>query len=132
LRIAFADTSAVLAVVFGEPGGIRLGKVLGSLDRLLASDLLEAEVLCAAAREGVDRKSVGRVLANVSWVHPERRLTREFEEILAAGMVRGADMWHLACALYVAGTPADLPFLTLDRAQARLARDLGFPGLEPE
>lgn len=47
-------------------------------------------------------------------------------KVFAADYVKGADAWHLACALYAAGDPRDLTFLTLDRRQRTVARRLGF------
>jgi hypothetical protein len=40
--------------------------------------------------------------------------------------MRGADCWHLATALYVAPNPSELTFLTLDLAQRKVAKTLGF------
>lgn len=60
------------------------------------------------------------------WVHPDRRLTRELDRVLQAGDVRGADAWHLACALYLAGAPGELTFLTADTRQGTVAEALGF------
>ena len=62
----------------------------------------------------------------MKWVFPERALTAEFEQVLAGGQVKGADAWHLACALYVARDPRDLTFLTLDVRQRAAARRVGF------
>ena len=58
----------------------------------------------------------------------DRPLGPEFGLILGAGYLRGADLWHLSCALYLAGNPRDLPFITLDERQEVVARKLGFPG----
>ena len=41
--------------------------------------------------------------------------------------LRGADLWHVATALYLAESPADVDFLTLDPAQREAAAALGFP-----
>lgn len=41
-------------------------------------------------------------------------------------LARGADLWHVASALYVAPSPADLYFLTLDERQRSVAATLGF------
>jgi len=40
--------------------------------------------------------------------------------------LKGADAWHLACALSIAEQPRKLAFLTLDRRQGAVARHLGF------
>lgn len=40
---------------------------------------------------------------------------------------RGADLWHMATALYIADPPDDLDFLTLDADRRAAADALGFP-----
>ena len=64
----------------------------------------------------------------LTWVLPDRPLSREITRVMTAGYVRGADLWHLACALYLAGTPRDLAFLSLDEKQTAVSRQLGFAG----
>ena len=44
-----------------------------------------------------------------------------------AGYLRGADLWHVAAALFVAHEPGSIAFLTLDRRQRAVADTLGFP-----
>jgi hypothetical protein len=114
----------LVAIAFGEPGATALAQRLEEFDVLLSANLLEAELLAAFAREGVG--PAAEYLAALSWVLPERPLSGEFARVLAAGYLRGADLWHLACALYVANTPHDIVFLTLDRRQAEVAQQLGF------
>ncbi len=96
-----------------------------SMDRVFASNLLEAELRATFVRERVpaDHPLLGRV----TWVLPDRPLGREIGVVLAAGYLRGADLWHLASALFLAGNPRDLPFVTLDERQEVVARRLGFP-----
>ncbi len=118
------DTSCLLALAFGEPGGATLGRRLPAFDRVLSSNLLEAELRSAFARERVE--PAGGFLDWMQWVLPERPLTAELQRVLSAGYVRGADAWHLACALYLAGDPPALAFLTLDARQRAVARALGF------
>jgi hypothetical protein len=60
------------------------------------------------------------------WLHPQRPLTAEFRRILAVGHLRGADLWHLACALWTAPDARELAFVTLDKRQRDVARKLGF------
>ena len=123
--VAYVDSSVLVAVAFEEPEGSRVQRLLRRHERLLSSNLLEAEVRAALAREGVD-DGVDTLLAGIDWILPTRPLTSELTRALAAGRLRGADLWHLACALYVAPSPAELGFLTLDRRQAGVARALGF------
>lgn len=47
-------------------------------------------------------------------------------QVLAAGYVRGADLWHLAHALFLAGQQQLGAFVTLDQRQGQLAAQLGF------
>lgn len=124
MSIAFVDTSCLVAIAFGEPGGPQLGSRLDSLDRVFASNLLEAELRAALAREGLPTDHP--LLGGITWVIPERPLGREITAVLGGGYLRGPDLWHLATALYLADSPRELPFLTLDERQAAVARRLGF------
>jgi predicted nucleic acid-binding protein len=125
---AYLETSFFVAVVFGEPGAARLQRILASYDRLLASDLLIAEALSAAVREGVDVDHLWPALTAVTLVLPSRSLEAEMRQALDLGRLRGADLWHVACALFVAGAAArgELAFLSRDTAQRTVARRLGF------
>ena len=40
--------------------------------------------------------------------------------------LRGADLWHVATALYIFDEPSEVTFLTLDRRQGEVAGALGF------
>ena len=62
----------------------------------------------------------------IKWVLPDRPLSVEIIRVLRAGYLRGADLWHLATAMYVTPEPRDLTFLTLDRRQEEVAEELGF------
>ena len=79
------------------------------------------------SREGVAFPS--RLVANIEWILPTRSLGPEFETVLSAGYVRGADLWHLACALYIAPGPEQVTFVTLDQRQHEVASALGFATL---
>lgn len=85
---------------------------------------MEAELRAAFARERVGLS--GDLFDWMKWVFPERPLTPELERVFTSGYLKGADAWHLACALYLAEEPAKLAFLTLDRRQRAVARRLGF------
>lgn len=125
MRAAYVDTSCLVAVAFGEEGSESLAVRLLGFDRCISANLLEAELSAAFVREGVTTSPAG-FLAHLDWVHPDRPLTPEIGRILRAGYVRGADLWHLACALYLSPTPEELHFLTLDRRQQEVAEVLGF------
>ncbi|MGH7673762.1 MAG: PIN domain-containing protein [Gemmatimonadales bacterium] len=125
MRQAYVDTSCLVAVALGERGATALARRLARCDTLVSSNLLEAELRATLIREGIDADT--QLLTWVDWVFPERALTPEIGRTLAAGHLRGADLWHVACALYVSQNPADLPFITLDTRQRVVARRLGFP-----
>ena len=126
MRAAFVDSSCLVAIALRERSSAKLSARLESFDVLLAPALLEAELRCALAREGVEADPL-ELLEPLSWVLPDRPLGAEIGRVLAGGYLRGADVWHLACALYVEPSPSELVFLTLDRAQGEAAVRLGFP-----
>lgn len=124
MKLAYVDTSCYVAVAFGEPTASAMTARMAEFDELVSSNLLEAELRSAFARENVPFDS--RLLAGLSWVLPDRTLSPEFALVLSAGYVRGADLWHLAAAVFLTGNPGDIWFLTLDQRQREVARLLGF------
>ena len=124
MNAAVVDTSCLVAIAFAEPRYRAVASRLERFDQLFASNLLEAELRAAFRREKVNADD--SLLGRLSWVFPDRALTAEIEAVLDAGQVRGADAWHLACALYLSPDPRELAFLTIDRQQARVAAALGF------
>ena len=65
-------------------------------------------------------------LGDLQWILPATALFREIARVLDAGYVRGADCWHLACALHVANESSEVTFLALDTPQRKVAKALGF------
>ena len=63
---------------------------------------------------------------DLALVSPDRPLSTELQRVAEAGYLRGADMWHVACALFLSPAPGELTFLTLDEPQRGEARRLGF------
>ena len=124
MRVAYVDTSALVAIVFGESGATATIRHLDACDELFSSNLMEAELRASLVRENVHAEL--EMLSWISWVLPDRPLTPEIERVLAAGYLRGADLWHVACALYLAEDPKDISFITLHRQQRAVARELGF------
>lgn len=124
MRVAYVDSSVVVAIAFAEPGGPALAKRLKSFPRLCSAPFLEAELLAALCRETQPLDEGW--LSALTWVHPGRPLRQEISRVLESGYLRGADCWHLATALYLAPDPRELTFLTLDQRQRDVAATLGF------
>jgi hypothetical protein len=99
-------------------------KELQRYDTLVASNFLEAELRSALLREGVEGDP--EILRGIAWILPDRPLDGEIRQALRHGYLRGADLWHLASALYLAEDPTELTFLTLDQRQKEVAEGLGF------
>lgn len=126
MNVAYVDTSCVVAIAFEEPGHEAVAGTLAGFDVLLSSNLLEAELLAVLVREGVPGR-LEELVAGFRWILPDRTLRSEIRRVAAKGYVRGADLWHLACALLVDPKASELVFATLDENQGRLAGSLGFP-----
>ena len=124
MRVAYVDTSVLVAVAFEEPESEQIARKLKGFDRLLTSNLTEAEFRSALVREGVENRGV-ELLGGLSWILPNRPLTSEIDRVMATGYVRGADLWHLACALFVSPQPGELSFVSLDAKQTEVAQRLG-------
>jgi predicted nucleic acid-binding protein len=125
MTVAYVDTSCLVAVAFGEPRSDAVVRELEACDEIVSSNLLEAELLATLQRENVE-DGAATLLLPISWVLPERRLTPEIERALGVGQLRGADLWHVATALYLAESPGDVIFLTLNKPQREVAEALGF------
>ena len=125
MRLAYLDTSYLVAIAFEEPGALALAARMREFDRLFSSNLLEAEFRSTLLREGMDQGG-GSLLSWVTWVLPNRTLTAEFDRIAGQGYLKGADLWHLACALFLDPGARELTFLTLDKRQKEVAAKLGF------
>ena len=125
MSTAYVDTSVLTAMAFDEPDAQTHARRLEQFSSLFSSNLLEAELRAAFARENLlFRESA---VAGIEWVLPDRPLAPEFAAVLEAGYLRGADLWHVAMALYVSPRPDSLAFATLDARQSVVAAALGFP-----
>jgi hypothetical protein len=124
VSVAYLDTSCLIALAFDEPEAQRVRAAVEDRTQLLSSGLLEAELLSTLALEGLSADP--HFLAAIGWVLPDRPLGPEIRRALAHGYAKGADLWHLATALYVAEDPSELAFVTLDPDQQQIAIALGF------
>ncbi len=124
MSAVYVDTSVLAGIAFGEPAAERFAVALNRFDRALSSNLLDAEMRAVFERESEAFRD--DVMAGIDWVLPTRPLSAEFARALGAGYLRGADLWHVATALYVSPQPDSLTFATLDAEQGRVASALGF------
>lgn len=122
---AYVDSSALIAIVRLEPTEGEVRTRLNGFQTLLSSNLLEAEMRAAFARDGRAFEPPD-LLSRIEWVLPTRPLGPEIADALRAGYLRGADLWHIATALYAARSVPGLAFVTLDRRQGGVAAALGF------
>ena len=124
MSVAYVDTSVLTAIAFDEPGAAALAQRLDVFARLISSNLLEAELRAAFARENLLFQE--SAIAGIEWILPNRTLASEYATVLDTGYLRGADLWHVATALYVSPKPGSLSFATLDARQCAIAEALGF------
>lgn len=116
-----------MALLFDEPHASALARKLASLDELISSALFVAELFAALSRESRPLADAEPWLDAVSLVFPGQSLAPECKQVLEAGYLRGADLWHLATAVFLAGRERDqLLFVSLDERQRRQAKQLGF------
>ena len=127
MSTAYLDSSFLLSMILNQTDSSGLRIVLSQYDRVVSGDLIVAECLSVARRESFDVDAVLAVLGSVDLVHPSRSLASEIRHALNEAYLRGADLWHVACALFVAtDSPSTIAFLSRDRSQRRVASHLGF------
>ena len=76
------------------------------------------------ARERLDFAT--SLVAGIEWILPDRPLSPEMAAVLESGHLRGADLWHVATALYAVPEPGQAAFVTADTRQQAVAATLGF------
>ncbi len=125
MRFIYIDTSVLTAIAFDEPGAEECASSLDKFTHLVSSNLLEAEIRAAFKRERLDFQE--SIIADIEWILPNRTLTPEFSEVLQTGYLRGANLAHVATALYFFPQRGSLAFATLGAKQSGIAKELGFP-----
>lgn len=126
MTAAYIDTSALVAVALQQEGWQRVTPHLAAHGKLHASELLLAELLSVAMREDVVPNVLLAPFEAITVIIPNRSIVPELNTVAAGGYLRGADLWHLACALYLSPNPKELFFLTCDGKQRAVAKRLGF------
>jgi predicted nucleic acid-binding protein len=122
----YVDSSVVVAFLLGDAGASTFKRLRTKGVPLLSSSFLQAEVYSALARERLAPALANPALSVFVWVLPDRPLANELQRTLTVGRLRGADAWHVACALRVSPEPDELGFATLDKPQRAVAASLGF------
>jgi hypothetical protein len=123
--LAYLDTSLLIKLKF-QRSPARERKHVASYRQLFSSELLIAELFAFGKRERIDESILLKAIQGLSWVVPDRPILPEIQRIQGGQYVRGADLWHLACALYLVPRPKGIGFLTRDRQQKEAAKELGF------
>jgi len=126
VSILYVDTSVLAAITLEEPGFKKYLEKLQITKEAISSFFIEAEFLSLCYRESLDIAKVKDNLCLLSLVQPEGSLEREILAILQKGYLRGADLYHLAVALYLDPNCKELEFFTVDTQQKRVARKIGF------
>ena len=124
--MAYVDTSAALAIAFQERDWELTARRLAGFPVQVSSNLLEAEMRSAHERDNLAFNT--SVVSSIGWVNPVRPLSQEMAKALSVGgYLKGADLWHVAVALYVEATlSGKMAFITLDNDQREVAAKLGF------
>ncbi len=126
MKAFYVDSSVIAALLLEEKNSKQIRKTLSRAKQLYSGHLIEAEIFATAKRESIELSLASSFLNPVALVFPEQSLQKEYEEIFSKGYCRGADAYHIACALYLDPEKKNLSFLTLDEKQALIARQLGF------
>jgi predicted nucleic acid-binding protein len=121
---AYIDSSALVAITRVESAARFIARRLADFSVWVSSNLLAAEMRAVFARDW--RAFESGLLHGIEWVLPNRPLHAEITAVLQAGYLRGADLWHVANALYASRAMPGLAFITLDQRQQTVAASLGF------
>lgn len=127
MSTAYLDSSALIAIEFREADFDFLLEKLVRYESIISSNLLEAEYKSACIRN--KREYSNTFLSEIDWIFPDRSLASEINKILNAGYLRGADLWHVAVALYardITVAKQDILFVTKDFKQGKVANAVGF------
>jgi predicted nucleic acid-binding protein len=133
----YADSSAVLSWLFGEPEGPAVREVLAAADSVLASDLTLVEcdrtILRAHAAGRISEAQAadlrGLLVATAAHWHLLRLDAEVIERArrpFPAEPIRTLDALHLASALAARSVLPDLALLSLDERMRAAGRGLGF------
>lgn len=121
----YVDSSMVVAILLREIQSPKWSARFKT-EKFYSSRLLEAEVLAALRREKLPLSEFDDHARMIYWIAPERSLKPEVTKVLEYQYLRGADLWHVACALYIFGNSTGVEFCSLDKIQRAAAKACGF------
>ena len=133
----YAESSAVLAWLFGEPAGVAVREILKEADSIAASDLTLVECERALIRMvkigGMDeataadsRSRLGAVAAHWHMWQFDSEIVQRAKKPFPFEPIRTLDALHLASALQARSTLPGLELLTLDDRIRSAGKQLGF------
>jgi len=121
-ELVYLDSSAFVKLVLAEPETPALLAALEGVERLVASEILEIEVLRATHRGGGDTAAARIQLAAVRLLPLSSEIRKRASE-LDPPSVRSLDAIHLATALYFGERLGGL--YTYDERMSLAAREVG-------
>ena len=135
--ILYAESSAVLAWVFGEPRGVAVVRALKAAEQVVVSDLLLVEcdrsVIRAAALGALTgakvisvRRRFARASAHWQVLSISRQVLERSRQPFPREPVRTLDALHLASVLDARTSLTEIAMLSLDDRIRGNAQDLGF------
>lgn len=133
----YAESSAVLAWLFGEEAALRVREVLGKADLVIASDLtlLECDrvLIHALALGEIDEAAVADRRAHLNGAAAHWHVLKLSTDIVDRARrpfpmepIRTLDAIHLAAALAARSSVAGVELLSLDDRIRRSGAQLGF------
>lgn len=126
MKLVYIDTSVLIAVFFQEPNYKNYLKYFSKNYQLISSEILVAEFYSFLSRNKRPLSEAFEILDYLSIVRPDKGLENYCEMILSYGYAKGADLFHIANALYIDPEVKELVFLTHDVKQGKLAKKVGF------
>ncbi len=133
----YAESSAVLAWLLGEPDGVKVRETLSGADLILSSDLTLVEcdrVLVRAIVSGsiteavaADRRAfLNGAAAHWHILHLDSEIVERARRPFPGEPVRSLDAIHLSAALVARGAVPGLQLLSLDQRIRNCGKALGF------
>ena len=134
----YAESSAELAWLLGEPRGRKTLELLSNAELIIASDLTLVEcdrvLIRAVTLEEIDEAEAARRRATLNLAASHWNVVRLQGEVVSRARrafpsepVRTLDTLHLSCALFARSLLPELTVLSLDRRLRSAARILGLP-----